>query len=1456
MSKSKTARRRKQAANQASGQGKPAADRHGSRGLAFAVVGATLVAALGLFLYRNSLSNSAVQRIDSAIAPLTPTEHPIPQYAGPAAFTYTLENAALSPTGRVTAWSFEGNQVVMCIGLWNADGPDLSQQISLDGHTAPVLALAFSSSGEMLASASADHTAKLWDVASGQEVISLPEHAGKVTAVCFAPDGVSVVTGSDDHLIRVWDAYGGLPMATLDGHTGAVTSLAFNAPGNVLASASDDRSIKLWDMEIGQQTGAIDIGDQPPVLAMVFSPTQPVLATSDGGGVVRLWNSRTCEEIKRVELDGTQVLSVAFSPDGRAIAASGVDGRMVVSRLDNDEVLADFVAPDTPLLIQYATDGALRWSRLDRRHLTQIGATSLAARVATAKGTADSAIAGFGVPDGAKVELFADESFVANPAAICTDEQGRIFVAETFRFDTEVSLGYGGREIWLLDDLANQTTADRLAMYEKYKDQTAGGMNAHRKHSERIRRLEDSDGDGRVDRATTFADGFNSPLTGTGTGLIARDGDLYYTCIPDLWKLTDKDDDGIADSRRSLHTGFGVNASLPHGLHGLAWGPDGKLYFSIGDRGYHIESSDAGTMHSPATGAVLRCNPDGSELEQVARGFRNPQELAFDRFGNLFTCDNNSNQGDRSRLIYVVPGADYGWHMSYETMPPDYPLGPWNMDKLWETPGAGHAAWVLPPIAHIGTGPAGLAYFPILSPAASGGGLPDRYEDHFFLCDFVDAPEASGVRSFSVGPVGAGFQVDDVHTFISNFLPTDIEFGLDQKIYISDWIHGATSDGLGRIYTVSYPAHIDADKVKSTQELFARGFDTLRSDELIELLNHADMRVRGRAQFTLADRGRDATDALAAVAQQSGDVPPRLHAIWALGMMGRQDASVLNSLTSLLEDGDPEVRGQAAKVLGECRHQASAEELVKLLSDESPRVRAFASYSIGRIGHRAAISPLLEMLRENQDQDVFLRHAGVEALFRIGDADAVAGHAADADRSVRLAVLLTLRRFGDERMAQFLNDLDEALVVEASRAIHDLPIEAAMDALADTISRPSDNESLLRRAINANFRLGQPGRALALTQFASSTAAPEAMRIEAIRALGDWDSPPQRDRVLGVVRAMPRGADDSVATVIAPWIAGEMESPRAALQKELILAAAHLNIDVGDVSWITDKRRDVEVRMQVLDMMAVRDDARLQQAIDAALESGEPLLRVDAATRLASSDQPRAIDALSKILEDGTIAEKQFALTTLGTIQSPQADLLLTDWLGRLQSGQVPPPLKYEIMSAANERDSAMVRQSLSSLIGFLSQQPTIAGRYQAVLEGGSIERGKALLENHTALQCIRCHAVDGQGGKIGPDLSKIGSKVTREYLLESLLVPEAKIAEGYEGVLISTTDGRVLSGTLQSEDEREIRIVDANGKASVVAKDEIAQRRGGKSVMPGDLLRKITSSDLRDLIAYLASLK
>ena len=380
------------------------------------------------------------------------------------------------------------------------------------------------------------------------------------------------------------------------------------------------------------------------------------------------------------------------------------------------------------------------------------GPQPYAPKIAPASDEAVRAIRTFRVPEGLRVDLFAAEPLLANPVAFCLDEKGVAYVAETFRMKAGVTDTREHME-WLDDDLASRTVADRVAMYRKY---LGAGFAGYSVEHERVRRLVNRDGDGRADASTIFADGFNDPAAGVGAGLLARKGDVWYACIPWLWKLRDNDGDGRADRRELLHQGYGVHVGfLGHDLHGLRFGPDGRIYFSIGDRGFNVTTLDNRNLAVPDTGSVLRCNPDGSELEVFASGLRNPQELAFDEFGNLFTGDNNSDSGDKARWVYLVEGGDSGWRIGYQFIAGPISRGPWNEEKLWYPAFEGQAAYIVPPLANIADGPSGLAYDPGVSL------LPDAYRKHFFLVDFRGASNQSGIRSFAMKPKGASFELVD-----------------------------------------------------------------------------------------------------------------------------------------------------------------------------------------------------------------------------------------------------------------------------------------------------------------------------------------------------------------------------------------------------------------------------------------------------------------------------------------------------------------------------------------------------------------------------------------------------------------------------------------------------------------------------------------------------------------------
>ena len=177
-------------------------------------------------------------------------------------------------------------------------------------------------------------------------------------------------------------------------------------------------------------------------------------------------------------------------------------------------------------------------------------------------------------------------------------------------------------------------------------------------------------------------------------------------------------------------------------MHGLKMGPDGRIYFSIGDRGLHVKT-EGRVVSNPHSGAVLRCNPDGSELELVATGLRNPQELVFDPYGNLFTGDNNADGGDKARWVHVIEGGDSGWSLGYQEMKQPTRLGPWNAEKIWNTQFDGQHANIVPPVAYLGNGPSGVTIHPGVAQ------IPDRYKKPLLHVRFSAASRATAASSLS-----------------------------------------------------------------------------------------------------------------------------------------------------------------------------------------------------------------------------------------------------------------------------------------------------------------------------------------------------------------------------------------------------------------------------------------------------------------------------------------------------------------------------------------------------------------------------------------------------------------------------------------------------------------------------------------------------------------------------------
>ena len=224
------------------------------------------------------------------------------------------------------------------------------------------------------------------------------------------------------------------------------------------------------------------------------------------------------------------------------------------------------------------------------------------------------------------------------------------------------------------------------------------------------------------------------------------------------------------------------------------------------------------------------------------------------------------------------------------------------------------------------------------------------------------------------------------------------------------------------------------------------------------------------------------------------------------------------------------------------------------------------------------------------------------------------------------------------------------------------------------------------------------------------------------------------------------------------------------------------------------------------------------------------------------------------MVEAGTVGERQKALEVLGSSDRPEADAILAKALDR-QAARPDGAIELELIDAAGRRKSPEVRSGLDRVLQALPKAGPTA-EYHAMLEGGDAARGFKIYRDNAAVYCVRCHKVRGEGGEVGPELTGIGQKQPRTYLLESIVAPNQAIAQGFESVVVARSDGQVLAGVLKGEDDKTLRLMTAEAKLIEIPKSDIEERKRGASAMPEELHKKLTKAELRDLVEFLSSLR
>ena len=394
------------------------------------------------------------------------------------------------------------------------------------------------------------------------------------------------------------------------------------------------------------------------------------------------------------------------------------------------------------------------------------------------------------------------------------------------------------------------------------------------------------------------------------------------------------------------------------------------------------------------------------------------------------------------------------------------------------------------------------------------------------------------------------------------------------------------------------------------------------------------------------------------------------------------------------------------------------------------------------------------MLERNANKDVYLRHAGVVSLARSEYQSALANLSTHPNAAVRLAVVLALRKQESQFLTAFLRDSDDAIATEAARAIHDVPIPHGMDQLAWTVRR-ARTMPWQRRAISAAFVRGSRDDIEGLALFATDTSKTDRMRMVAVRALQTWLDPPDREIVEGRWAPVPNKESRTAERFSEGRLDDKMPDLIASAQGELLTQIVTL-AQIHDIplpeglsrTLLMDESQHMSLREHCL--RHLRDE----QAIGYGLNSAHWQLR--AAARDVKIDLGGAglIEDLARVVYGAEVREAQAAISSLGRIPNGTQEL---------EFDELAPDLHLEYWEAAGNSKAF---------------PDPFDGNWLVL--GGSPEEGKRVVFEHSAGQCLRCHKIGDHGGIAGPPLDAVGSTMNDRELLEALLIPSKRIAEGF----------------------------------------------------------------------------
>ena len=987
----------------------------------------------------------------------------------------------------------------------------------------------------------------------------------------------------------------------------------------------------------------------------------------------------------------------------------------------------------------------------------------------------NTAVAGLDVADGLQVSLLAAEPMLRSPSNIDVDHMGRVWVCEVVNYR----------------HFANKTNPAREA-------------------GDRIAVLEDTNGDGILDKDTTFYQGRDID---SAHGVCVLGNRVIVSAGENVFNFFDDDGDLKADRREAMFTGI-KGVQHDHGIHSFTFGPDGRLYFNFGNNGNELHSADGRSVvdvagnevianrHPYQEGMAFRCELDGSKVDTFGWNFRNNWELCVDSFGTVWQSDNDDDGNRGVRINYVMEYGNYGykdeftgasWRERRTGWEDEIPKRHWHLND----PG------VVPNLLETGAGsPTGIVCY-------EGDLLPDRFRNQLIHCDAGPGT----VRSYVISEAGAGYKatINDVldGTRDQWFRPSDVCVAPDGSLIIADWYdpgvggHRQGDIERGRLFRVAPAGSRYTIKAPDLRSI----------DGALAALRSPNVSTRYLAFQKLKTSGLAAERALQKMFEDDSNSRFRARALWLLGQI---DGQRQKYITAAISDVNSDVRIAGLRLARQ--HDVDVAGTVSsLCADANVEVRRECAVALRHLKskEKAALWARLAMQMPSHDRWY------VEAL----------GIGADGD--------------WDNCMAAFAKSSTDTAKAEVAASLI-------------WRSRGSQSaKSITDQIVNfASVEATASNQHVLLAYFRALDFQPKsAVAAEMNRLIGKETMLKISDTVAALVIA------EALQRLDGKDIASNPDTQSALDQALIDMQGTSQYIQLVERFNLTDRYSDILKLSQnhpaeQIGVEAIRSLLQNKQwkLLSDALRSDDQKLAMSTAEVMGNSLESSIAGVLIPVVSDVrvAIAVRQKCVRAAAKVQYAASEL------GKLiDAGKLNTELSQTAAAALHAASSRSARELADRLFPLPpgKEGKPLPAMANLLNMAGNVANGRLVF--NTTGTCQKCHVINKIGREIGPDLSEVGSKLSRQAMFESIIYPSAGISHNYEAYTLVLTSGTTVNGLITSETDDSISIKGDDAVIRTFRKDAIDEKVRQKiSLMPADLQKLMSAEELTDVVDYLMTLR